>query len=82
MANTNLFRTFIVVAETGSITKASERLYISQPALTKEIKQLEEELGTADSKRVLFLSYNNIAGIYEKLGGRENLEREIGRAHV
>lgn len=45
MANTNLFKIFTVVAEKGSITKASEKLFISQPAITKSIKQLEEELG-------------------------------------
>lgn len=45
MANTNLFKIFIEVANQGSITKASEKLYISQPAITKAIKQLESDLG-------------------------------------
>ncbi len=45
MANSNLLRMFIVVAEEGSITKASEKLYISQPAITKAIKELEAEMG-------------------------------------
>lgn len=45
MSNENLFKAFICVAEVGSISKASERLFVSQPALTKSIKQLENELG-------------------------------------
>ena len=44
MANYNLLKIFTCVAEEGNITKASEKLFISQPAVTKSIKQLEEEM--------------------------------------
>ncbi|WP_163653149.1 LysR family transcriptional regulator [Listeria sp. PSOL-1] len=37
-------RYFQVVASTQNITKAADQLYISQPALSKTIHQLEEEL--------------------------------------
>ncbi|GIO28385.1 LysR family transcriptional regulator [Ornithinibacillus bavariensis] len=37
---------FMEVAKYKSITKAAEQLHISQPALSKSIKALEEELGT------------------------------------
>lgn len=43
----NLYKIFYIVAITGNITKASEKLYISQPAVTKSIKQLEKSLGGA-----------------------------------
>lgn len=43
--NLELYRIFFVVAEVGNITKASEILNISQPAVTKHIKNLEEQLG-------------------------------------
>lgn len=46
MINLELYRIFYVVAETGNITKASELLHISQPAITKQIKNLERELDT------------------------------------
>lgn len=37
----------ITISETGSINKAAERLYVSQPSLTSAIKELEKELGIA-----------------------------------
>ena len=36
---------FKVAAETGNISRAAEKLYISQPALSQSIKRLEEEIG-------------------------------------
>ena len=40
-----LYRIFYVVANHLNITKASEELNISQPAISKSIKNLEEQLG-------------------------------------
>ena len=61
----------IKVVETGSFTRAAEQLYISQPALSKAVKHLEEELGAkllvqgdkrsepTDVGRVLFETENS-----------------------
>ncbi|MBQ8094080.1 MAG: LysR family transcriptional regulator [Clostridia bacterium] len=35
----------IAIAETGSFSRAAERLYIAQPSLTGAVKELEKELG-------------------------------------
>jgi len=38
-------RTFLHVAETGSLSKAAKRLNITQPALSRQIRLLEEDAG-------------------------------------
>jgi len=38
-------RAFIAVAQTGSFTRAASRLHLSQPALTVQIRRLEETVG-------------------------------------
>lgn len=43
---------FIRVAETGSFSVASEQLFITQPAVSKRVSNLEAELGTALFDRI------------------------------
>ena len=45
MVNLELYRFFYTVAKCGSLTKAAEELYISQPAVSQAVKQLETQLG-------------------------------------
>ncbi|MEM7772671.1 MAG: LysR family transcriptional regulator [Cyanobacteria bacterium P01_E01_bin.6] len=40
-------RYFLTIAETGTFSRAAERLYLSQPSLSAGIKKLEQELGVS-----------------------------------
>lgn len=48
-----ILRYFLEIAREGSMTRAAERLHISQPTLSKQMKELERELG-----RKLFIRSN------------------------
>lgn len=76
-----LYRIFYVVANHCNITKASEELSISQPAISKSIKNLEEQLGGqlfVRTKRGIFLTeegkefYNYIKQAIEYINNAEN----------
>jgi len=43
--DTRRLRYFAAVAAEGNLTRAAERLFVSQPALTQQIRQLESQLG-------------------------------------
>jgi len=51
-------RYFLAVAEDLHFRKAAERLYISQPGLSRQIKQMEESLGIT-----LFERHNRKVGL-------------------
>ena len=44
--DTKIIEYVIAIAEEKSLSKAAERLYLSQPALSQRLKKLEDELGT------------------------------------
>ena len=37
--------TFLAIAQAGSVSKAAQGLYLSQPAVSRSLKRLEEDLG-------------------------------------
>jgi DNA-binding transcriptional LysR family regulator len=50
--DTQALTAFLAVAETGSFSTAAERLFLTQPAVSKRIAQLEQQLGTRLFDRV------------------------------
>ena len=43
--NTRMLRNFVVIADVGSFTGAAAALSIAQPALTRQVRELEQEFG-------------------------------------
>lgn len=85
--NTDDYKYILTIAEEKSITRAAEKLYISQPALSQRIKHVRKELGIE-----LFITDKN--GIYLTNDGRcfaryarkilqeeENMKQELQEMH-
>jgi len=75
------YRVFYVVAKTGNLSKASKELFISQPAVSYGIKQLEEQLGgrlfvrTAKGMELTpegKMMFDYVSRAYEELTAAEN----------
>ena len=78
MTNFNLYRVFYYVVKHKNLTKASEVLYISQPAVSSSIKELEGQVGKAllerKNKGVEPTTFGLL--LYEKIKPEiENLEK-------
>ncbi len=84
----------ITISECGSLSKAAEQLYVSQPSLSSSLRELETELGirifhrsgrgvTLTNDGVEFMSYarslyHQYEAITEKYGGGGRLKKKFG----
>src|SRR5215469_5083576 len=66
IVNIDEIQTFLAIAELGGFTRAGRRLHRSQPAISRRLSLLEQELG---------------APLFERLRGRARLT-EAGRAFL
>lgn len=84
----------IVIAQTGSMNKAAEKLYITQPSLTGAVRELEKELGitifyrsgrgvslTNDGQEFLMYArqvYYQYETLEERYSGAHELKKKFG----
>ncbi|WP_196604461.1 LysR family transcriptional regulator [Pectinatus haikarae] len=82
MISLEQIRYFLEIVRCGSLNKASEQLYISQPSLSKQLQQLEKKLGC----ELLNRSYDGVEPtpqgkfLYERMSGvLDEFDRVIGQ---
>ncbi|WP_238067322.1 LysR family transcriptional regulator [Pseudomonas shirazica] len=87
MTSIRQLRYFVEIAECGSFSAAAERLYIAQSALSRQIKELEQHLGTPLFERTARLPRLTLAGqaflerarrLLADLAQAERVTRDIG----
>jgi len=92
--NLNQYKIFYTVASVGNISHAAEKLYISQPAISKSISKLEEGLNTTlfvrNTRGVVLTNegkilYEHLKTAFEAIDSGENIIRkinELGIGHI
>ena len=84
----------LVIAEAGSLNRAAEQLYLSQPSLTSAVRELEKELGivlfnrsgrgvtpTQDGAEFLLYArqlYHQYESLMDKYSSGKNIKRKFG----
>ncbi|MGN8800374.1 LysR family transcriptional regulator [Candidatus Merdisoma sp. HCP28S3_D10] len=92
--NLSLYRIFYTVALTGNISHAADELFISQPAVSKSIRKLEQSMNTSlftrSSRGVQLtedgeLLFSHVKSAFQTLENAENqlrLRRELGMGQL
>ena len=74
-----LLKYIVAVAETGNFTRAAERLFLAQPSLSKQVRELEEDIGfpiferTRDGVKTTQAGDMIVAYAREELKGRDEI---------
>lgn len=76
------FDYFLKIAEYMNVTRAAEALFISQPSLSKYLKNLESEIGTPLFFRSVPLQFTEAGELYYQMAKNVLLEEENFRRSV
>ena len=85
------YRIFYAVARAGNISRAAKELFISQPAISKSIRKLQESLGMAlfirNSRGVSLTAegqglFQHVEAAFEALERGENELKQIQNLHI
>lgn len=85
--NTDDYKYILTIAEEGSITRAAEKLFITQPALSQRIKHVRKELGIdlfiTDKTGIHLTNDGHCFARYAQkiLMEEENMKRELQEMH-
>lgn len=94
MLNFRQLSIFVAVAELGSFTKAAKHLFMTQPAISWQIKSLETELGLTllergdravtltEAGRLFYTEAKRLTNLYEKLLADMEEYKELGRGNL
>lgn len=92
--NTQILEYMIVISEEKSLTKAADRLLVTQPALSRQLKKLETELGTklflreknemilTDAGKIYVNGARSVLSIYENALSEIQKLRTSGRKSI
>ncbi|MGL4523851.1 MAG: LysR family transcriptional regulator [Bacilli bacterium] len=83
--NISLLRTFVIAAQTQHISQTAELLHLTQPAITKHIQRLEQELGVplfTRSGKKLVLSTNGELFLPHAQHILTTLQQELAMFHT
>ncbi len=75
----NLLRSFVAVVETGSLSRAAKRLGVTQPSVSRHMRELERLLGETlfDRRPTGLVPTARALSLYEVAGGMEELVRRV-----
>src|ERR1700749_3614084 len=73
--DTQTLKNFIQLADTLHFTKASEQVFMAQPALSRQIKQLEQSIGAELFKRNKRNVSLTKAGVYFKQAAQQTIDQ-------
>lgn len=79
----NKLETFLLLSELGSFTEVANQLFCSQPAVSKQIKKLEDELGVPLFNRIGNRNYLTLQGTYFKPYAQEIVNTyDMAKEHI